>query len=54
VATQHLDTRAPLSLDLDDVDERRRDLVSWLTLGFAGAVLGTVATLVGLTIANRP
>jgi hypothetical protein len=42
------------SLDVDELDDARRDLVSWLTLAFAGAVLGTVATLVGLTIANRP
>lgn len=46
-------TRFAVDDNLDGAP-RRRDLVSWLTLAFAGSVLCTVATLVGLTIANRP
>ncbi len=38
----------------EDDGPRPRDLVSWLTLVFGGAVLAAVATLVSLTIAHRP
>lgn len=43
-----------LEFDSSEFDPPKRDVVAWLSLGFAVAVLGSVVTLVSLTIANKP